>query len=122
MAEHERPELRGRREEVDEPAAGLATALAPDTAAAEYLGSEVAAEPVGVAEDAESVLQYAGGADDDCAHRVVPLVHHDGVALRDAALRGGLVAWIEWNHHGDRETRVRAAAAAAAACGLCVNP
>lgn len=107
VAEHERPELRGGREEVDEPAAGLASELAPAAAAAaaggaaEDLGSEVAAEPVGVAEDPEPVLQHAVGGDGDGAHRVVALVHHDGVAHRYAALRGGLVRWIERNHHRD---------------------
>jgi hypothetical protein len=41
----------------------------------------------------------------------VALVHHHGVALRYAALRGGLVRWIEWNHHGDSGRRAAAAAA-----------
>jgi hypothetical protein len=56
----------------------------------------------------------------------VALVHHDGVAHRYAALRGGLVRWIERNHH--RDSRRQAVAAAAAAAGgfivavLRVNP
>lgn len=60
VAEHERPELRGRRQEVHESTAGLATTapLAPSTPAsaaggAEDLGSEGEADPVVVAEDAE---------------------------------------------------------------------
>jgi hypothetical protein len=42
----------------------------------------------------------------------VALVHHHSVALRYAALRGGLVRGIEWNHHRDYSER-RAVAAAA---------
>jgi hypothetical protein len=45
------------------------------------------------------------------------LVHHDGVAHRYAALRGGLVRWIERNHHRDSRRQAGAAAAAAAAGG-----
>lgn len=106
VAEHERPELRGRRQEVHESTAGLATTapLAPSTPAsaaggAEDLGSEGEADPVVVAEDAEPVLEHAAGADRDGTHRVVALVHHDGVALRDATLRGGLVRGVEGDHH-----------------------
>ena len=107
VAEHERPELRGRRQEVHEPTAGLASAaapLAPSTPAsaaggAEDLGSEGEADPVVVAEDAEPVLEHAAGADRDGTHRVVALVHHHRVALRDAALRGGLVRGVEGHHH-----------------------
>jgi hypothetical protein len=35
----------------------------------------------------------------------VALVHHHGVAFRYAALRGGLVRGIEWNHHRDYSGR-----------------
>jgi len=78
--------------------------LAPSTPAsaaggAEDLGSEGEADPVVVAEDAEPVLEHAAGADRDGTHRVVALVHHDGVALRDATLRGGLVRGVEGDHH-----------------------
>lgn len=101
VAEHERPELRGGREEVDEPAAGLAAILAPNAGAAEDLGPKLAADPVGMAEDAEPVLQHAAAGDGDGAHHVVALVHHDSVALSDSALRGGLVSGIERDHHCD---------------------
>jgi hypothetical protein len=79
----------------------------PDAAAAEDLGSEVAAEPVGVAKDPKPVLQYEVSDDGDGVHLIVVLAHHHGVALRYAALRGGLVRGIEWNHHRDYSERWR---------------
>jgi len=108
VAEHQSPELRGGRQEVHEPATarlGLASssgaALITTSAATEYLGSEGAADPVVVAEDAEPVLEHAAGAHRDGAHRVVALVHHDRVALRDATLRGGLGRGVQGDHrHG----------------------
>ena len=115
VAEHERPELRGRRQEVHESTAPLAPSTpASATGGAEDLGSEGEADPVVVAEDAEPVLEPAAGADRDGAHRVVTLVHHHRVALRDAALRGGLVRGVEGHHHccvrrGRRQGRRQAA-------------
>jgi hypothetical protein len=58
------------------------------------------------------VLQYEDSGDGDGVHLIVALVHHHGVALRYAVLRGGLVRGIEWNHHRDYSER-RAVAAAA---------
>ena len=102
VAEHESPELRGGREEVHEPtAARLGLGLASSAARTEYLGSEGAADPVVVAEDAEAVLEHPAGAHRDGSHRVVALVHHHRVALRDKTLRGGLGRGVEGDHrHG----------------------
>lgn len=91
VAEHQRPELRGRRQQVHEPTTCLSASPLAPSAGAENLGSEGAADPIVVAEYAKSVLEHAADADSDGAHRVVAFVHHDSVALRDAALRGGLV-------------------------------
>lgn len=93
VAEHERPQLRGGRKEVDEPAAFPLAPASPSAAGgggAVDLAAEGAADPVVVAEDAESVLEHGPRAHGDGAHGVVALVHHDGVPLRDAALGGGL--------------------------------
>jgi len=105
VAEHQSPELRGGRQEVHEPTtarlASASAALTTTSSAAEYLGSEGAADPVVVAEDAEPVLEHAAGAHRDGAHRVVALVHHDRVALRDATLRRGLGRGVQGDHrHG----------------------
>uniref|UniRef100_A0A0A9DY97 Uncharacterized protein n=1 Tax=Arundo donax TaxID=35708 RepID=A0A0A9DY97_ARUDO len=43
-------------------------------------------------------LEHAAGTDGDGMHRVVVVVHHDGVALRDAALRGSLARGVERDH------------------------
>lgn len=131
VAEHQSPELRGRRQEVHEPTACLASALASAAAAAtcaEYLGPEGAADPVVVAEDTEPVLEHTAGANRDGAHRIMALVYHNGVAVRNATLRGGLVRGIERDQHGcERITRSRrpdggtgriAASQSAAAAGI----